>query len=198
VSTNAIFKRTMRQITARNFIILVILLIAVWVAVLGGRYSRVLWPEAPLELIPENVDLTLKNIKYTKTRDGEPLWTLIADSAAHSMDDSITRIKNVRMIFYDKDDGDVLLTAESGELIPEYSTVTVSTNVVVKNPKGNTLKTDFLEYKEAVNILQTDRIVTIIGDHFVVYGKGMTVDVDERTLVLLSDVKAELRGMDSY
>lgn len=198
MSTNAIFKRTMRQITARNFIILVILLIAVWVAVLGGRYSRVLWPEAPLELIPENVDLTLKNIKYTKTRDGEPLWTLIADSAAHSMDDSITRIKNVRMIFYDQDDGDVLLTAESGELIPEYSTVTVSTNVVVKNPKGNTLKTDFLEYKEAVNILQTDRIVTIIGDHFVVYGKGMTVDVDERTLVLLSDVKAELRGMDSY
>jgi len=188
----------MRQITARNFIILVILLIAVWVAVLGGRYSRVLWPEAPLELIPENVDLTLKNIKYTKTRDGEPLWTLIADSAAHSMDDSITRIKNVRMIFYDQDDGDVLLTAESGELIPEYSTVTVSTNVVVKNPKGNTLKTDFLEYKEAVNILQTDRIVTIIGDHFVVYGKGMTVDVDERTLVLLSDVKAELKGMNSY
>ncbi len=198
MSTNAIFKRTMRQITARNFIILVILLIAVWVAVLGGRYSRVLWPEAPLELIPENVDLTLKNIKYTKTRDGEPLWTLIADSAAHSMDDSITRIKNVRMIFYDQDDGDVLLTAESGELIPEYSTVTVSTNVVVKNPKGNTLKTDFLEYKEAVNILQTDRIVTIIGDHFVVYGKGMTVDVDERTLVLLSDVKAELKGMNSY
>jgi len=83
-------------------------------------------------------------------------------------------------------------------LIPEYSTVTVSTNVVVKNPKGNTLKTDFLEYKEAVNILQTDRIVTIIGDHFVVYGKGMTVDVDERTLVLLSDVKAELKGMNSY
>ena len=198
MSTNAIFKRTMRQITARNFIILVILLIAVWVAVLGGRYSRVLWPEAPLELIPENVDLTLKNIKYTKTRDGEPLWTLIADSAAHSRDDSITRIKNVRMIFYDQDDGDVLLTAEYGELIPEYSTVTVSTNVVVKNPKGNTLKTDFLEYKEAVNILQTDRIVTIIGDHFVVYGKGMTVDVDERTLVLLSDVKAELKGMNSY
>lgn len=198
MSTNAIFKRTMRLITSRNFIILFILLIAVWVAVLGGRYSRVLWPEAPLELIPENVDLTLKNIKYTKTRDGEPLWTLIADSAAHSMDDSITRIKNVRMIFYDQDDGDVLLTAESGELIPEYSTVTVSTNVVVKNPKGNTLKTDFLEYKEAVNILQTDRIVTIIGDYFVVNGKGMTVDVDERTLVLLSDVKAELRGMDSY
>lgn len=198
MSTNSIFKRTMRLITTRNFIILVILLIAVWVAVLGGRYSRVLWPEAPLELIPDNVDLTLKNIKYTKTRDGEPLWTLIADSAAHSMDDSITRIKNVRMIFYDQDDGDVLLTAESGELIPEHSTVTVSTNVVVKNPKGNTLKTDFLEYKEAVNILQTDRIVTIIGDHFVVKGKGMTVDVDERTLVLLSDVKAEFKGMDSY
>ena len=147
MSKNAIFECTMRLITTRNFIILVLFSVAVWVAVLGGRYSRVLWPEAPLELIPENVDLTLKNIKYSKTKDGEPLWTLVADSAAHTMDDSITRIKNVRMIFYNQDDGDAVLTAESGELIPEYSTVTVSTNVVLKNAKGNTLRTDYLEYK---------------------------------------------------
>ena len=87
MSKNAIFEYTMRLITTRNFIILVLFSVAVWVAVLGGRYSRVLWPEAPLELIPENVDLTLKNIKYSKTKDGEPLWTLVADSAAHTMDD---------------------------------------------------------------------------------------------------------------
>ena len=198
MSKNAIFEYTMRLITTRNFIILVLFSVAVWVAVLGGRYSRVLWPEAPLELIPENVDLTLKNIKYSKTKDGEPLWTLVADSAAHTMDDSITRIKNVRMIFYNQDDGDAVLTAESGELIPEYSTVTVSTNVVLKNAKGNTLRTDYLEYKETENILQTDRTVKIIGDHFVINGKGLTVDVAERTLVLLSEVKAELKGMDSF
>lgn len=198
MTKNAIFEYTMRLITTRNFIILVLFSAAVWVAVLGGRYSRVLWPEAPLELIPENVDLTLKNIKYSKTKDGEPLWTLVADSASHTMDDSITRIKNIRMIFYNQDDGDAVLTAESGELIPEYSTITVSTNVVLKNAKETTLRTDYLEYKETENILQTDRTVKIIGDHFVIKGKGMTVDVAERTLVLLSEVKAELKGLNSF
>lgn len=198
MSKNAIFEYTMRLITTRNFIILVLFSAAVWVAVLGGRYSRVLWPEAPLELIPENVDLTLKNIKYSKTKDGEPLWTLVADSASHTMDDSITRIKNIRMIFYNQDDGDAVLTAESGELIPEYSTITVSTNVVLKNAKETTLRTDYLEYRETENILQTDRTVKIIGDHFVIKGKGMTVDVAERTLVLLSEVKAELKGLNSF
>ncbi len=135
---------------------------------------------------------------YTKTSGGEPLWTLVADSAAHSMEDSITRIKDVRMVFYDQEAGDILLTAEYGELMPEYRTVTVSNNVKVTNPQGDTLQTDYLEYKEAGNILQTDRMVTIHIGQFMVMGKGMQVDVETRTLVLLNDVKAQFDGIDSH
>ncbi len=114
------------------------------------------------------------------------------------MEDSITRIKDVRMVFYDQEAGDILLTAEYGELMPEYRTVTVSNNVKVTNPQGDTLQTDYLEYKEAGNILQTDRMVTIHIGQFMVMGKGMQVDVETRTLVLLNDVKAQFDGTDSH
>ena len=52
--------------------------------------------------------------------------------------------------------------------------------------------TEYLEYKEAANILQTDKEVKISFDHFEVSGKGMQMDTVKRTLLLLSNVKALL------
>lgn len=187
----------MRLITTRNFIILVTILITSYLVVWGLYYSRILEPEATAELIPDNVDLTLKNIKYTKTRDGEPLWTLVADSA-QSMDDGITRIENVRMVFFDREGGDIELTADQGQLIPEYRLVTVSSNVMVKDSPGNTLQTDYLKYVQTSNSLQTDRMVTINREHFIVTGKGMEMDIVKRAVVVLSDVEAQFGGMDSH
>jgi LPS export ABC transporter protein LptC len=187
----------MRLITTRNLLFLAIISITGWLAVQAVRHYRVLEPEASLELIPDNVALTLKNIKYTKTRAGEPLWTLVADSAAHSKD-GITRMKNVHIIFFDRENGNIELTADRGELMPEYRKMTVSSNVIVISPQENTLQTDFLEYEEAGNILHTDKMVKINNDHYIVSGKGMRIDVTERTLLLLSEVKARVDGMDSH
>ena len=101
------------------------------------------------------------------------------------------------MVFFDREVGDIKLTADQGELIPKEKTVTVSSNVMVIRSPGNTLRTDYLKYEELNNILQTDRMVNINRDHFIVSGKGMQMDVVKRTLFLLSDVKAQFGGMDS-
>ena len=186
----------MRLITTRNFIIFVTVLMVVWLSVRELLNYGVLGQETTAELIPKNVDMTLKNIKYTKTRAGEPLWTLVADSA-HSMEDGITRIENVRIVFFDREMGDIELTADQGELIPAHRAVTVSSNVMVVSSPGNTLQTDYLKYEQTSNILQTDRIVKINRDHFIVVGKGMQMDIGERTFVLLSDVKAQVGGLDN-
>jgi len=104
----------LRLLTIRNLLILVVFLVA-GALLFGGLRNHYGWePEAGLESIPDNVDLTLKNIKYTKTLDGEPLWTLEADSADHSMGEGVTRIKNVRMVFHDQRMGEIVLTADRG------------------------------------------------------------------------------------
>ena len=114
------------------------------------------------------------------------------------MEDGITRIQNVRMIFFDQEDGDIELTADFGNLMPEIRKVTVSSNVVVTSASGNTLQTDYLEYDETGNILQTDSKVKINFDQIVATGKGLQMDVIERTLVLLNDVKAQVGGIDNF
>lgn len=187
----------MRLLTTRNITIFATISLAVLFATRTLISYRGLGPEDTAELIPDNVDLTLKNIKYTKTRAGEPLWTLVADSA-HSMKDGITRIKNVRMVFFDRENGDVELTADQGELIPEHRAVTVSSNVMLRSSPGNFLQTDYLKYEEASNTLQTSRMVKITRDNFIVSGKGMEIDTVERTLILLSDVKYKSGDMERF
>jgi LPS export ABC transporter protein LptC len=178
-------------LTIRNFLTLVIVLLAFWMALQVLRDFLTLGPNISRELIPKNIDLTLKNITYTKTRNGAPLWTLKADSALHSSETNITQIKNVRMVIFDRETGNIQLTADQGTLLPEYQAVTVSSNVTVVNPQGNTLQTEYLRYEENSDILHTDRMVKINGDRFTVYGRGMRINVIERTLVLLSDVVAQ-------
>ena len=187
-----------KLLTGRNFLTLAIVLLTVWMAVQALRDFLTQGPDISRELIPENIDLSLKNITYTKTRNGVPLWTLKADSALHSSETNITQIKNVRVVFFDRKTGNIKLTADQGALLPEYHAVTVSSNVIVVTPQGNTLQTDYLRYEEDSNILHTDRMVTINGDNFTVSGRGMQVDVIERTLVLLSDVEAQSVDTDSH
>jgi LPS export ABC transporter protein LptC len=180
------------MLTTRNLLVLALVFVVVALSVFALRSYRDLGLETSFESIPENVDLTLKNIKYTKTRDGDPLWTLTADSADHAMEDGVTRIVNVRMVFFDPQMGDIVLTADQGVLLPEHRTVKVRSNVTVASPSDNMMHTEYLEYKEATNSLHTDKEVRINFDHFEAKGKGMKMDVEKRILILLSNVTAHL------
>jgi LPS export ABC transporter protein LptC len=185
----------LRLLTIRNLLILIAVLVAGTLLFVGLRNHYGWEPDVSFESIPDNIDLTLKNIKYTKTRDGEPLWTLVADTAAHSMGEGVTRIKNVRMVFHDQQMGDIILTADHGELFPEKKVVKVYSNVRVTSPPENTLLTESLEYHDSTHLLQTMEMVKLNFNHFKVTGKGMQMDINRRSFTVLNNVKAYLSGM---
>ena len=87
-------------LSGRNFLTLAIAVLTVWMAVQALRHFLTLGPDISRDLIPEHIDLTLKNITYTKTRNGIPLWTLKAGSALHASETNITQIKDVRVVFF--------------------------------------------------------------------------------------------------
>lgn len=177
-----------KLLTIRNFLTLATILLAIWMAVPALRNFLTQGPDISRELIPKDIDLTLQNITYTKTRNGAPLWTLQADSALHVNATDITRIENVRVVFFDRETGNIHLTADQGVLLPDEQAVTVSSNVTIVNPQGTSLKTEFLRYEESSDILHTDQEVTIQRDHFTVHGRGMRIHIIDRTLALLNDV----------
>ena len=186
----------MRLITTRTVTVLFIALIALWLLVQAMYNYSDIEPETTPVTMDTKVDLTLQHIKYTKTDAGKPLWTLIAQSADHLKDGTVL-VENVKMLFFDPKNGDIVLTADHGKMMPNDDLVSVNSNVVVINSSGQTLHTDFLEHEEDSNILRTNEEVQISTDNYTVTGKGMQIDVVKRTLLLFSDVKAQFGNIDN-
>jgi LPS export ABC transporter protein LptC len=181
-----------KKLNIRNLLALAILVLAGTLTIVVVRNFRGAAPEEVIESLPRNVDLSLQEINYTETREGRRRWTLAADSAAHNVGDGITRIENIHMTFYDEDRGDMVLTARSGEMKSASHEVTVRDNVVVRSPQGYALFTDSLRYREADRVIRTDKPVRLVSDKMEVTGIGMRLDIQDRTLALLSNIEARL------
>lgn len=178
----------MNLISTRNISIIIIILLSVWWSVHTLLEYNTNGSKSPRALIPENVDLTLKNIKQTKTRAGESLWTLVAESAAQSQEDGIMLLNNLQLYFFDKNAQKTEITADRGSFGSPDQKMIFSSNVVMTNPSGNSLLTEYLEYDELSNVFQTDRSVKINFNNLIVRGIGMQIDVENQTLILLNDV----------
>lgn len=153
-------------------------------------------PEEILETLPRNVDLSLKKINYTETREGRRHWSLVADSAAHNAKDGTTRLKNIRMTFYGQQ-GDYSLTAANGEMQIDTRRVSVWDDVVIESPQGFTLYTERLDYNEKKRQVRSDRPIHLVSDRVEIDGVGMTLDVESHSLKILSAVEARF-GADQH
>jgi len=185
-----------RRLNIRNLLALVILVLAGALTVTVIRNFQGPSPEEALEALPRNIDLSMKEIRYTETSDGLRRWMLVADSAAHSVGEGVTRIENIRMIFYDRRGADdVILTARSGTFRADSREVEVYGDVVVKSPRGFALYTEQLTYGETDRVIRTAAPVRMISDRMELTGKGMRLSIVDHTLELLSAVRARVEGM---
>ena len=184
-----------RRLNIRNLLALVILVLAGALTVTVIRNFQGPSPEEALEALPRNIDLSMKEIRYTETSDGLRRWMLVADSAAHSVGEGVTRIENIRMIFYDRRGADdVILTARSGTFRADSREVEVYGDVVVKSPRGFALYTEQLTYGETDRVIRTAAPVRMISDRMELTGKGMRLSIVDHTLELLSAVRARIEG----
>lgn len=179
-----------KKLNVRNLLALLIVVLAGALVATVAYNFRGVEPREIIETLPRNVDLSLKKINYTETREGKRIWTLTADSVDHSASDETTRLENIRMTFYDVR-GDVVLTAERGELREREREVTVSGDVVVENP-DYALRTERLQYHNADRSIRTSEPVRLVGERMEVTGVGMRLDIETRQLKLLSAVEARI------
>ncbi len=182
-----------RKISLRNILALAILLLAGALAVTVARNFQGGTPEKAIEALPRNVDFSLRELSYDETRDGQKRWRLVADRASHSVGEGVATVENVRMTFYDESGAeDLTLTARRGTFKVEAREVEVEGDVVLKSPRGYTLYTDSLFYREAERTIHTEAEVRVVSDRGELSGRGLRLNVQARTLELLSQVRARL------
>jgi len=180
-----------RRLQLRNGLTVVILALATALAlfIVGNLKGNA--PEEVLEGLPKNVDLSLQKINYTETRNGRPAWTLKADSATHNLAEGLARIENIRLTFHDPKLGAMRLTADEGQFAPDKQEVAAEGHVEIVSPRGYTFVTDRLDYRDADRLVHSDGPVRLSSKEFTIEGRGLQLNVDDRSLVLKHDVHAE-------
>ncbi len=167
------------RLNLRNLLAAAILVFAGILIVVAVRSFQGGRPEEILEHLPRNVDVALQQIHYTETRDGVRHWTLIADSAAHSVVEGL---------------GDVVMTARSGRFDVSERVLEAAGDVVVRSPEGYAFHTETARYRDADRTIRTEAPVRIVSDTMEVKGRGMRYSLEDQTLTILSEVVAHLEN----
>ncbi|MBN1141741.1 MAG: LPS export ABC transporter periplasmic protein LptC [Deltaproteobacteria bacterium] len=141
---------------------------------------------------PSDADLSLKEITLTNTQAGSASWRLSAEAADFNLQTKSGRLKNIRVVFFDSDKGDMELTADQGEVGPDGGSFRAIGNVILKNAQGQALFSDDLEYLQEGSLIRTESRVRIAADGLVLLGRGLRYQVRERLFQLLNEIEASL------
>lgn len=150
--------------------------------------------EKVLPALPRNVELSLKNIHYTETKDGVKKWDLYAEQGEYDKEREVTRLRKVRFILPgDARTGDITLRADQADYLNASKDVTLSGNVVATSVSGMQFSTGHVAYQSARSLVTTDDRVRYADGQFDVDGVGMEFSVKSRDLRILKDVRAVVR-----
>jgi LPS export ABC transporter protein LptC len=146
------------------------------------------------EILPDlqakKVDISLQKITLTNTQDGVASWKLEADAADFDTRSREGRLNGVRVTFFGSQEGDLILTADEGELASGGERMIVRGNVVVRGKQGYTFYSDDLEYLQKDDLISTQSPVRLVADGLDLRGRGLRFRVKNRSLRILDEVDA--------
>jgi len=143
-----------------------------------------------LKIIPENVDLQLKDVHFTEVGDPELTWEIQADTARFVKKDNLALFDRVKIRLIRADGKTLTLTGNEGRLRTDTRDADVTGRVVVVSNNGDIVETDRLHYSHADRRISTDQKITLKNPRMVISGVGMTLTLADEKVSLQSGVKA--------
>ncbi|HUK40346.1 MAG TPA: LPS export ABC transporter periplasmic protein LptC [Candidatus Acidoferrales bacterium] len=150
-------------------------------------------PLKALDYLPESA-LHMKDFRRAKIEDGRKVWEIVGDEANYYKEQKQAVIKKPRFYYYDKKGETAETTGEVAKLFfkeKELEQMQLQGNVEV-NYQGYTLRSE-----EAIYLPDKQQIVvptkaTVVGEGLQMEGSSMQVELDEKKVRLLQNVKTKL------
>ena len=182
-----------------------ILLLVIFLA-LGGVVYKVgenIWltkvqeikknPLKALDYLPES-SLHMRDFRRSKIENGRKVWEITGDEANYYKEEKQAVIKNPRFFYYDKKGKTAETTGKTAKIFlndKELEQLQLQGNVQV-NYEGYTLKSD-----EAIYFPDKQQIIlpgktTVVSDGMAMEGSRMEVELEDKKVRLLRDVKTKI------
>ena len=184
---------------ARNLVALLILLAAgALLLTLGGRFS-LLTPEAIIDDIPvSQADLSLEDLHYTQTEDGDRRWTLDARKAAYRKESGLVDLQDVTLVFFQVGPfAQVELTARAGTFDQNSLTVDARGDVTIVADGETRFFTERLRFNQKTGLVSTDQKVRMESPQIRMSGERFELDVNAGRFVVEDNVRASIRDVDN-
>ena len=182
-----------------------ILLLAIFLSLggVGYKVAQTLWqqrlrefqknPLKALDYLPEAA-LKMKDFHRAKIEDGRKIWEIFGDEASYLKDQKQAIITKPRFYYYDK-------KGETAETTGEMARIYLNENELEKMELQGAIQVTYQGYilksEEAVYLPGKQRITlptktTIISNGFELHGSSMEVELEEKKMRMLRDVKTKL------
>lgn len=159
------------------------------------KFHRVKDPADILADLPKNIDLSLKKVHYTNTKDGVLLWDLVASKVDYYNDPGVARFTDAEMVMFGKGGAEkYTLKADSADWHKKTGNVKLTGNVEATSGSGMKFTTGHLEYHAAKSLVSTPDRVRLVDGNLSVEGTGMEMQVDARRVKVLHNVTAVVRA----
>lgn len=147
-----------------------------------------------LKIIPENVDVQLKDVHFTEVGDPDLTWEIRADTAKFAKKENLAFFDRVTIRLIRTDGKTLTLTGNEGRIHTDTRDAEVTGSVVIVSSNGDIVETDRLQYSHADRRIFTDRKITLKNPRMVISGIGMSLTLSDEKVSLKSGVKALVKA----
>jgi len=155
-----------------------------------SSYQSRLSSHEPPETLPESdpASLSLNQIHHTATRDGIRQWTLDAPSASFIDEKHQAIVDKPSVVFFLKDQKQILLTADKGVLHTNSNDIELTGNISAE-AEAFSLQTEHLLYSFKAGTIVSHKPVAISGQGIDLRADTLSVDLNSSNAVLSGNVK---------
>jgi LPS export ABC transporter protein LptC len=161
----------------------------------GSNHSTPV-PSAFQEL-PKNIDVALKQVRFSEIRDGTVAWELTAEQVEYDKSGEIAHLTGgIGMDFFrSKTRGAVKVTADSGEYLSNNKNIKLHGKVHLLTEDGVSFDTDSIDYTAAISQFKTADAVTFRQERLTLRATGMEMDVKNQQVRFITLVDATVAGV---
>jgi LPS export ABC transporter protein LptC len=146
-----------------------------------------------LRKLPQNIDVALRKIHFTETRDGIKKWDLVADQAEYDKGREVTHLTGVRLVVAGgRATGDITLTAGRADYYNTSRDVRLAGKVMAKSVSGMEFSTESATYIAARSVITTSSRVKFADGTLTVEGVGMELMPATKNIRVFNEVIAHI------
>jgi LPS export ABC transporter protein LptC len=166
------------------------------VAAISLKGPRTISPEQVSPQLPQNIDVALKNARFTEIRDGITVWELVAERAEYDKTGDVAYLSGIHMVYTkSRSNGSITLTAAKGEYSSTSKNILLRGKVHVVTESGMVFETDSLDYLSEASLFRTADHVDFHHERLSLAATGMEFEAKTETSRFFKSVDAVVKGI---